>query len=432
MTYKFYIFIILFFILSSCGGSIVATSSSTTNQAGGTETGTTDAQSLDLSQLGTKIETAGSALVPIISTSTTNASINQDQLALVFGSDTLWEDYISETNSNLVTDVFGSANEAPNVVTKIRVLLDRFKDSLTSLVASDPAFSCTIDATLDEGDMVDVAFYGEVSNGTSANRFYQCISRETSGDNSTLTYIYGKDQDNVIRVIEMNDSTRTNEESVAERGLSVRGLSVIMTTYAEGTSSVSSDSTSDLTSAYLDLQYNQATIYSGVDDSFGSNDDVVFKSRSRITGYVSLNSSGTAQSGAGDFAVTKYDKGVNNDSNSTWTQSTKSLGRGGYGLNDYSLFKINSDASSTEEGDHLFCLQHTTSNFPDNAAESNCTAYESAVPWEGATFTFDISPSIESTFEDKLFFEANDIDLIKNDASNFSIPTYNTITSSSN
>lgn len=383
--------------------------------AGGTETGTTDAEGIDTGTIGTKVKEIASTLVPEVTASSVEASLSKGGSFLIDGTSGEWDTYLEPGTSTVLTDIFGDPDVEPNVVTKIRVLLDQLEVTFDDLFGLDPAYSCTGGSALSEGDSIEIAFYGNISNGTAEDRFFDC-QYEDSDNNETI--IYGQDSDGIVRVVAMSDNTSMNTEETATRGNTIRLLIVTYATYAEQT-------TDGVTTGFLDLQYAQATLYSGVDGDFNTGDDVVFKSRSRITGEAVLDNTGNPTVGMGDFTVTKHDEGVNDDL-STFNITNKTTGRGSYDAGDFSLFNIDSDLSTLVDIPGIFCIQQPEdgSGVPQYAEADNCSALETSFAWGEETFPFDFSPSLEEVFEDKPFFEGNDMDLIANDGSNFEIPVF--------
>ena len=408
-----YFIFVAVLLFASCGG------------VGGTETGTTSVTNFDA-----KFGAAASKLIPEMNDSDVDASVSEAPLYLVYGTSDDWATYFGENTSYVITDIFGSEDEEPQVVTKIRVLIDSFESTMSQILEFDSEFSCAGESVaLDEGDTIDVAFYGELDNGTSDDRYYDCVFADEgsgSGD-GVISYesstIYGQDSNGVIRVVDMqivdmSDSLNENENYTDVRGNTTQFYSVISTVYAEDTSS---------SKGYLDLQYNQATLYVGVDETAGTGDDVYFKSRSRITGVVTLDADGNPDEGTGDFNITKYDRSINDD-DSVWSTTTQTLGRGGYNADDYSIFSANTDMTALlPQSTDYFCLLSVENSLPTQAEDANCESLETAYAWGDATFPFTLSPAISATFEDKEPFESDDTDLIESDGGNFTIPTYETV-----
>lgn len=376
---------------------------------GGTETGST---------FGTKISAAADALVPEVLQSAVSENVSETRAA-VDGTAEEWVTYLDANNAYVLTDIFGSPDEAPAVVTKIRVLLEQFGNNMDGFLSRDPDIACEQGELLSEGDSIEIAFYGTISNGTADDRFFDCIAtdgvHESDDDEITL---YGEDLNGVLRIVTMTDSTNANEEEVETRGDEVQIVSVVSSNYVE----VDEDG---VTIAYLDLQFTHSSAYSGVDNALETDDDMYFKSRTRITGRVVLDENGEPDVGAGDFTSTKYDSSVDNlDVRNTTI--TKAVGRGNYGSGEFSLFKVDSNVWTVDELDGTFCIQMPAddSGLPSNTDATNCTAYESAMAWGTAVFPFTISPALSETFDANLFFEGNDADLISDSGDNFVIPTY--------
>lgn len=399
--------------LAACSGTATSTGvgSDTGNDTiGGTETGTTDAQAVDTSTAADRIESAASALV--LSTSAASNPSASAPSFVIDGTSDEWDAYSEETNSVYLEDIFGSASEEPRVVTKVRVLLEQLQGDLEGLFAQDPELDCTGAATFSGGDAIEVAFYGSLGNGTSADRSYDCVIQDAES-----AVLYGKDGDETIRVVQMRNQASENSEDVDTRGDMVSLRSVVMSAYAERTED-------SATAAYLDLQFAHASVYNGPDGEFGTDDDFVFKSRSRITGRATLNSAGEATGSAGEFTVTKYDSSATPEGEVN-TVVTKTVGRGNYLDDGYSLFNIDSDVNAFADIEGTFCLQTASDGgLPAYADAANCSALETGYAWGTAEFPFTLAPSIDSTFEDNAFFEGNDTDLVSDTGDNFTIPTY--------
>lgn len=388
--------------LNGCG--VAETSSSGADSSG---TGD-DSTATEVQDVTDNFTTVADALVPLMSTATSSST--NAALSVTYDSSTAWDTYVNDENGPYLEEIFGSPDEGFAVVTKIRVLLDSLSGNLEQLLAQDPLLDCTNAVAFLGADMVEIAFYGEILNGTSSDRFYDC---ELSSDDGVI--LYGQDADGVIRVVSMDDTTSTNAESVSTRGDQVTIKSVSQVAYVQTTES-------DVDVAYLDLQYAQATIYNGSDGSFlETSDNVLFKSRSRITGRVELTSTGAASNPVGDYAVTKYDQGQNESGGGSYTIATKIFGRGDAASGGASLFTIDSDASTMLSGEQTFCIEQT-SGLPTATDEGDCAAYETALPW--SAFPFTLSPEIPASYDDKAFFEADDVDLIASDGSNFTVPGY--------
>ena len=328
--------------------------------------------------------------------------------AVTYSSSTNWLTYLDSTNAYVLTDVFGDPDETPQVVTKIRILVEQFGNSLETLLATDPDINCTGATVLTDAATTELAFYDEITNGTTGDRDFDCVTEEDSE-----TTVYGENSSGTLRIAIMSDTSETNTEEVATRGDTRRIRSVTYATYHEA-------SESSETVGYLDLQYAQSTDYNGVDDAFATSDDVIFKSRSRIVGRVIFDLLGEASQAFGDFTVTKVDV-----SGGT-TTVTQTLGRGELTDAGYSLFNINSDVSSLSSIPGTFCIQTPdgTDDVPAIADSSNCTSYETNYAWGSTAFPYTLSPSIEQDFDDRAFFENDSTDMIASDESNFTIPTY--------
>ena len=382
---------------------------------GGTETGSV-APPINISALAAHVEEVADTLVPEVSDAG-GASLIAMQ-ALTFGTSDQWDQYLQDSNLTVLTDVFGEG-DASGVVTRIRVLTNQFRDTLEGIFSQDPDISCEGADVLEEGDTLEVAFYGAISNGTAEDRYFDCAHTQTHDDpQDNYTTLYGEDSSGgVVRIVSMMDVTNANEWWPEERGNLLRNLQVVYATYAETEEEGG-------TVGYLDLQYAQASIYSGLDDDLGAEDDnILFKSRTRITGRATLDESGVSTGGVGDFTVTKYDRSINDDA-TVWTSVTKTVGRGDYSSEGFSLFGI--DSTSMDGAAGTFCIQTPVegAGLPAHAEDANCSAYETTTAWGSAEFPFALADEIELNFEDKVFFEGTDTDLISNSGDNFAIPTY--------
>lgn len=398
-----FILLLMTAVFSGCGGE------------GGTETGTTNG-------VAARIEAAGDALIPSLDASgiSEQASLPAPFLRkAVDGTADDWETYLDPDNAYVLTDVFGSPDETPAVVTKIRVLLEHLAGNVQTVFSQDPLYLCEGGTALADSDQIELAFYGLVANGDASNRAFDCQSGSDvieSDDDETI--IYGEDAAGVVRIATMSDSTSVNTEESSTRGDQKRIMAVNYATYAETTEA-------DGDVVYVDLQFAHGSSYNGVDDEFGTDDDVIFKSRSRITGRVVFDLDGNASVGAGDFTVTKYDESQDAEGNIN-TTVTKTIGRGSFGQGAYSLFKVDSNVWTLEDLDGTFCIQMPAEDtgLPTAADSANCTALETAFAWGSASFPFTPAPMLDETFDSKEFFEGDDTDMVANDGSNFTIPTY--------
>jgi len=389
-------------LFTACGG------------AGGTETGTTDPSNVDTTTAAAHIQNAASALVLSIDSADLSANMSPAlNRYLIDGTSAEWDTYTSPTNGVYLSDIFGSETEEPRVVTKVRVLLDSFHSTVESILANDPDLSCTGSTALTGAtSTIDIAFYGSIANGTSADPFFDCLFTE-----SDATLLYGSDADGNLHLVEMSNSTSTNTEQPETRGDEVSLYQVISGIFGEATES-------GVTAAYLDLQYTQATIYNGVDGSYGTDDDNEFKSRSRITGRVILDTAGEPTDSAGDFSIVKYDRSPNPEGTPVET-ITQSMGRGNFLAGGNSIFRINSNVDALVGLDGEFCLLvPTDGSLPDTDTDTNCTSLETGFAWGSVTFPFDLTPAISATLTDNDFFAGDESELIDDDGSDFTIPTY--------
>lgn len=397
-------FLLLVFLLYGCGGVSET----------GTDNNDTDNSGVDISTVSSRLGNTASALVPQMSASDISSSVSPGLHALTNGTSDDWDTYLSSTNSWVITDVFGDPDEEPKVVTKVQVLLNQFENTIEGIFSEDHEVSCAEGSELSEGDLIEIPFYGEIANGTSDDRYFDCQrdDGDEAGLDNELT-IYGVDSDGVVRVVNMSvNELYENTDDVDTRGTNTLMRQVVYATYAESEGEEGANT-------YLDLRYAQSTLYEGADGEFNTDDDVVFRSRSRITGSAVLDDEGEPTGGTGDFKVTKHDI-------ADYDITTKTAGRGSYGEGEYSLFKIDSDASSLEGMARTFCLQMPEDgvDIPLHAEAENCVDLEEAHAWGDSVFPFTLSPEVEEVFDDKAFFEGDDDDLIASDGSNFTMPTY--------
>lgn len=381
---------------------------------GGTETGTTDPGNVDTTTAAAHMQNTANALVLSIDSTDFSADLSPTlNRFLIDGTSAEWDTYTSPTNGVYLSDIFGSETEEPRVVTKVRVLLESFHSTVEDILATDSSLNCTGATALSgAASTINIAFYGSIANGTAANPFFDCISIE---DNTTR--LYGSDADGNLHLVEMSEETSTNTEQTETRGDEVSLYQVISGVFAEATESGS-------TAAYLDLQYTQATIYNGVDGNFGTDDDNEFKSRSRITGRVALDPNGEPTDSAGDFSIVKYDRSPNPEGVPIET-ITQSMGRGDFLAGGNSIFRINSNVDAFVGLDGEFCLLvPSDGTLPETDTASNCTSLETNFAWGSATFPFNLSPAISATLTDNDFFAGDESELIDDDGSDFTIPSY--------
>lgn len=397
---------VLVIVLLACVGCGATSSSDTTSDAeDDTETATIPPT------LASDIESSADVLVPLI-TSAASVSINTKQ-TLDYGTESRWNTYVNADNIFIFTDIFGDTTQ-PAPVTRIRVLMDGFVSTLTDILSSDPTLTCQGASLLNEGNTIEIAFFGEVANGEAGDRFYECYDTR-SGE----TLLYGINSDHIIRIVVMQNISEANDEEVATRGNARRLKSVTQIAYrqkSEGGTLV----------GYIDLRYTQATIYSGVDNDVDAGDDnVIFKSRSHITGRITFDDEGNIDDGTGEFSITKYDRGVNKDL-SVYTITTQTIGRGRFGEDQYAILKINT--TQGDLGDGIFCIRSVrTGTAPTLVATTNCSAFESAFSWSGYSFPFSYWSALPEALNDREYYDPESTtDMIDNAGSNFSIPTYET------
>ncbi len=419
-----------FFLLAGVACSSTSSTLSTGDDDDDDDT-TTDTLTLDTSTLAGTLEDGAQSLVMSISASDVEASLSTGFQAAMTGTTEQWDQYFTESTSYLLTDIFGPADEAPAVVTKISVQLESVFGSIESILSFDTALNCALDAdgvaTVDEiavftsgdTDALALPFFGDVENGVTADRRFDCI---IASEEDTSTMIYGVTDDDTFSFAIMDDNTSVNDNQADVYGDQVRIAQVTLVTYAQST-------TDEITTGFLDLQYAQATIYNGLDDEFqfdnaDSTDDQLFKSRSRITGTFTVDADGNPGAGTGEFFVTKYDQGSTPEGDPV-VVVTQAHGRGGYAAEEHSIFDIATTSDVVSDANGSFCLQMPASgSVPTTASESNCADLETDFAWGATTFPFDLSPALDQTFADASLFAGDDTDLIANDVSNFTMPDY--------
>lgn len=411
------LFAILFLTLAACGAATDTSSSDSGGSVtGGTETGSTDAKAVDTSTVATRIDNATSALVLNVDTSSTEAPSNAQYT--VDGTADEWSTYTTLNDGNNLTEIFGPSDNGTGVVTRIRVLVYQFSQRIGDIFTQDPDVDCTGATALTDSSTLTVAFYGELDNGAATNRNYDCFADETGDMGEQLT-AYGRDSSGAIHVAVMTETNTANTEETATRGDTVKISSSAIATYGEADES-------DTTAGYLDLQFAHATVYNGPDGIFDTDDDMLFKSRSRATGRVTLDDAGEALTGAGEFSVTKFDQSATPE-NTIHITLTQALGRGDFGTGGYALFKINSTEGGIEDLARTFCIQTPSdgTSIPTAASDAtSCDVYETAHAWDDATFPFTLTPAWETAFDDNAYYAGDDTDLISNSGDNFVMPTY--------
>lgn len=399
------LFILLGLVLAACGSA---------TENGGTETGSSN-PGIDTSTLSTRLAAVGSSLVLNVSPDSGSADLSALLRQTTYADTSNWDTYIDADHINALADIFAEDTPERNVVTQVRVQLDQFASTVGDIFEADPTIACTTGSALSDRDTLEVPFFGEVSNGTSSNRFYDCISESSETGN---IYIYGQDSSGNVRFVLISDMTTENTELPETRGDTSQVHMVVQSVYSEQTAD------DGLVSVYLDIQYAQASVYNGADGEFGNDDDVIFKSRDRITGLSVLDADGNPTLGDGEFAVTKYDESPN-PSSTPVVSTTTAVGRGSYGAGDYSLLNIDTtELEGLTAG--VFCIQMPSdgTTVPTAADSTNCTSLETALAWGSTTFPFDLSPALSANFDDESFYAGDDVDLIANDGSNFTVPTY--------
>lgn len=381
---------------------------------GGTETGTTEP--IDPQTLSARIETVASALVLSMSDAgQTNASAEK---AIDYRTTEAWAKYLEEPNTSYLTGIFGPAGTPNPPESRIRVVVAEYAAMVNSVFTADPNLTCAGGASLDEGDTIQIPFYGTVSNGSEGDRYFQCL-REGSGQKT----LYGKDNAGVSRIVYMRDATDAVEAGRdPDPGSANRQRFVVQSSYAETAGG-------NATNAFLDLQYAKTLLYDGTDTTFGTADDPVYQVRSRITGSVDLDAAGAATTVRnGDFTVISVSQGKGKGGDDQWlTVHTDAIGRGNAADGGHLLFNIDVHSNDPAVVAGIYCITGESDGTPAYA-DSGCSSYETAVPWSSEPFA--PSPAIDEAFESKAFYQANDTDLISTTGSNFTIPEYRTTSSS--
>lgn len=370
---------------------------------GGTETGTTN--TIDTASVASRLEDAASTLVLSIP-----ESAETSLSALTYGTEAMWDSYINTDQTDFLPDIFGPA---PGVITRVRVLVKLMAQEIAQTFETDTDIDCEGSEVLDAGDLLPVAFFGDLPNGSAADRAFDCVKTADDDPSRIKTIVYGKDAQEVLHIAFMTDYTTPNTTETATYGDTVQVISSSYAHYAERTED-------GRTVGYLDMDFAHGSASNGPDLTFGSGDEVVFKSRSRLVGRVLLNASGNVEDGWGEFAVSRYDR-----EGSGTPMVTKTVGRGSFETGDHSLFHVDSTTFPDEVG--IYCLESSEEALPSNADPALCSGLEGAPAWGDTAFPFTLTPAIPAAFEDHAFFEANDTDMISDSGDNFEIPEYATV-----
>lgn len=381
--------------------------------AAGTESNSTGNGLGGSSTVSSQIKEIAGSLVPEFS----NSSSSSLSKHLTYAEDSDWSTYLEESNQVYLSDIFG-ANEGQAPVTRIRVLLDEFENNYDQITSLDPDLDCSGSSRLVASTETEIPFLDNVVHESLSDQALDCY---ISISDSNAKILYGQDDSGVTRIVFMSEDTSANTESVESRGEQRKLMQVIQATVTE-------QERDGINRAYLDLNYAQATIYSGANDNtFGTSDDIVFKSRSRITGTVQLDEDGEVVSGSalGEYTVLKYDAGVDEFLNS-WNSMTQVIGRGQDPSTGFTLFKIHSTAGSLSDAAGTFCLANSEGTLPSLSDEENCVDWETGFAWATLEFPFELT--MERDFDDKEFFGEDH--LIDNDGSNFEIPEYTLVSDS--
>lgn len=365
---------------------------------GGTETGSTESGTIkmSLSDLGEKMKVVGSALLPNINGSGAVASESVGvSKSISYATESDWSKYLQPDRIYHLTDIFGDPKNTPGPVTRIRVILEAISKDAERTFGYDPDITCVGGEVLLEGKKIELPFFGVVPNGTSKNPAFDCLVRSRED-----IAIYGMDEEGVGRLAVISAKKWSNDAQPDERGHFVWRYNISFITFAEK----AEDGQDVIT---IDLQYAQSTKYNGIDEEFDTSDDIYFKSRSRVTGRVALDADWNPILAAGDFKITKYDRGPTPEGRH-YVDLTKVAGRGDFDGDAYFLFSIDSSASPLINLDKIFCLRGDPEGgvLPKQVASSFCAALEDGF--------------------DNAYFEGNNTDLISDSADNFIIPDYQT------
>ncbi|MBF0106621.1 MAG: hypothetical protein HQM16_15005 [Deltaproteobacteria bacterium] len=427
-------FFVVFILLTGCAASSLTQS----DTAGDTDLESSGSEPLaippTIAKLSPRIGGIADALIPYVSSEGADPDSSVipylgitagggGGVYLDYADDNAWAEYLDpgEGGESIVETIFGPSSTDN---TPLRSMISRLEEVMTNIVVYEQGteFTCPGDAidSLESVDEIDVAFYGTVQNGTAGDRDYDCGSA-WSDDSYRLLTIYGMDSDKVIRMAHMMAWSETSENN---NGQPNQWL-VMMATYAERV-------TDDGTAGFLDLHTNYSVYLLGDDDQEGTSDDSSYKVRSRITGTALFDGEDNLSNSKGDFSHIKYDW-YNRDDNGY--SATQTMGRGGYGAGEHSLFWIKESWSNppSTDGDY-FCLEHTTRDgLPASVASAHCTDpdantdsdlnLESTFAWAaGPEFPFDLTPPLTAVFSDTTKFMPNDTDLISNSGDNFAFP----------
>ncbi|MDO8519967.1 MAG: hypothetical protein Q7T11_07390 [Deltaproteobacteria bacterium] len=394
-----------------------------------------------------RIRGAAIALIPEIGETesseapTTPASSSGGTSVIDYNTELNWAEFFEPFQNGTLDYIFGDPDVEGQIgaESQLRFILNLFAEhAMATVLREDPTATCEIETAAgdsdfsllpltDGGDEIEIAFYGNVDNGPSTDRFFDCIATDsmvygegtTSKSDAEITLIYGRDEAGVVRLAlmeeEEGDYVLTSENTDT---LKVR-KSVYYATYGE---------TASENSAYIDIQYASVSNHSGNDHVYGAGgDDTFFKSRSRITGHVEYEdisvSDRVSTLSQGEFTVTAYNDGVLADTDFV----TKGLGRGGYANGDFSLFNFDSNSKDElADSNGIYCIEaKDTSPVVEDDNRDECydrdPNLETAYSWGSEEFPFSIS-DLETNFLDKDFFETSD--LITDSMGNFAVPAY--------
>ncbi|MDO8519812.1 MAG: hypothetical protein Q7T11_06580 [Deltaproteobacteria bacterium] len=438
-------FIFLLFLGLGCAGlteigtsTDEGSSGSSDDSEGGSSEGSSDGSSDDGSTTGpsagppsppaeipavpdlpTKIAAAVASLVPDIDETGVSSQLRATKFRALTGgyqSSADWQELLEEDDGDYMANIFGPVDISKGI-NRIRNLNVYVRDLIQAIVDDDPEFICDGADALSEGDLLDIAFFDDLDNGTSDDRKFDCI---VEWADAGMVFLYGRSGANsdVYHIVTMGDyiNPTPNPTTSATRGDRFNRKEVFSITYSEATA------TNEVTEAFIDYRYAQAMTYEGADKNFdGTADNILYKTHSRITGDVLFNGSDIVTEATGDFNVIKFDSGLDG-ANVRFDSILQTMGRGGYGVGDYSLIHVDHNDTSLAGTEGFYCVQNPQSGNPAYAGTANCTAFEEDYAWGDASFPFALVPDIAQVFESNALYETTD--LIATDGSDFTIPTY--------
>lgn len=377
--------------------------------------------------LTTRFEKAASALIPQISTVSASdlSKLGSGAAALTYQTEEEWNEILRDLDSQL-ENIFGPREGSNDrIETKLRVLIHVFAaETIAFILENDPGVTCEGAEVLNEGDSLQIPFYGEISNGSAEDRWFECLYE---------SYVYGLTSDGTLRIVRIGEfvwGTLRFKEERGEEGTYKEVVHVIYNEELEG----------EGITASLDLQVATWINYEGPDlDVTQTTDNVSFRTRSRITGRVAFDATDTVKDAVGDFSATsseKYPESSATPHTITDADGSTQLvvrephsllqtaGRGSYASGGTLLFNIDYNLPSFDGNEGIYCLTVPSSGNPQYTDPSNCAGLETRFAWGDFAFPFGLTPAIEEAFE-KVPLYAED-ELISDSADNFVVPEYET------